>query len=338
MLTHFKPYAIPDQIVIHRKGDVKLGERFRFSRMPSLESLKIHRKRGVKFALIGIPESVGILANHGEAGAECSWEQFVLHFANLQSNRFLEGSSILCLGQVETKDLQKRAMELNPADNQYYTRLRLVCQELDQRVTPVIELLGKAGLVPIVIGGGHNNAFPILKGMFMGLNQSQGISCINLDAHADFRPLEGRHSGNGFSYAFYQGYLQRYYVMGLNENANSEAMLKNMDLEPCVGYAFYRPGQDPDVSKALKFIQEADGPYGVEVDLDALSQMPASAYSVSGFTLDQTRVLIKRVTEELKPVYLHLAEGQIKDQSREAQIIGKTLSILVSDFIMSYPC
>ncbi len=337
MLAHFKPYTAPDQIVKHRKGEVKLGERFRFSDMPGLESLKSHRKRGAKFALIGVPESVGILANHGEAGAEFSWEQFILHFANMQSNRFLDGSNILCLGQVETKDLQQRATALNPADKQYYTKLRSICQELDQRVSPAIELLGRAGLVPIVIGGGHNNAYPILKGMFMGLDWSGGISCINCDAHADFRPLEGRHSGNGFSYAFYKGYLQRYYVMGLNENANSETMLKNMDLELGVGYAFHRPGQDPEVSKAVKFIKEVEGPVGLEVDLDVISFMPASAYSVSGFTLDQTRVFIKRATEALKPVYLHLTEGQIRNQSREAQIIGKTLAILVSDFIKSYP-
>jgi len=337
MLTHFKSYTNLDHIIKHRKGEVKLGERFRFSSKPSLESLKSHKKRGAKFALIGIPESVGILANQGEAGAEYSWEQFILHFANSQSNRLLEGSNILCLGQVETKDLQNRATELNPTDDQYYTKLRSLCQELDQRVTPTIELCGRAGLVPIVIGGGHNNAFPILKGIFMGLDWSQGISCINFDAHADFRPLEGRHSGNGFSYAFYKGYLERYYVMGLNENANSEAMLKNMDLEPGVAYDFHQPGQDPEVSRAVKFIKSAEGPVGLEIDLDVLSFMPASAYSVSGFTLDQARVLIKSATEKIKPVYLHLTEGQIKHQSRETQIIGKTLSILVSDFLKSYP-
>jgi formiminoglutamase len=337
MLAHFKPYASQDQIIKHRKGEVKLGERFKFSNRPDLESLKSHKKRGAKFALIGIPESIGILANQGEAGAECSWEQFILHFANLQSNRFLEGSSILCLGQVETKDLQNRAIELNPADDQYYTKLRSLCQELDQRVTPIIELLARAGLVPIVIGGGHNNAFPILKGMFMGLESTQGISCINCDAHADFRPLEGRHSGNGFSYAFYQGYLHRYFVLGLNENANSEAMLKNMDLEPRVDYDFHQPGLEPEVFRAVKFIQEAEGPVGLEVDLDTMLFMPASAYSASGFTLDQVRVLIKNLTEKVKPVYLHLTEGQIKDQSREAQTIGKTLATLVLDFLKSYP-
>ena len=78
------------------------------------------------------------------------------------------------MGQVKTKDLQKRAFELAPDDHQYYTKLRSLCQELDQRVSPVIELLSKAGIVPIVIGGGHNNAFPILRGMAQGLASESG--------------------------------------------------------------------------------------------------------------------------------------------------------------------
>ncbi len=326
-----------NEVVKHRKGEVKLGERFRLCERPTLENLKRHKKRGAKFALIGIPESIGILANQGEAGAEYAWDQFILQFANLQSNRFFDGSNIICLGQVETKDLQKRAVSLNPRDDRYYTKLKSLCQEVDQRVLPIMELLARSGLIPIVIGGGHNNAFPIIKGMSMGLGSTQGIGCINCDAHADFRPLEGRHSGNGFSYAFYQGYLQRYFVLGLNENANSETMLKNMDMEPRVGYAFYQSEIEPNVSEAVKFIQATNGPVGLEVDLDALSFIPASAYSVKGFTMDQASVLIKSLSKKTNPVYLHLTEGQIKNETREAKIIGKVLSALALDFIKSCP-
>lgn len=57
-----------------------------------------------------------------------------------------------------------------------------------------------AGVVPIVIGGGHNNSYGMLRGSSKGLNSQ--VNAINIDPHADFRELEGRHSGNGFSYAF----------------------------------------------------------------------------------------------------------------------------------------
>jgi formiminoglutamase len=36
---------------------------------------------------------------------------------------------------------------------------------------------------------------------------------INFDAHSDFRILEGRHSGNGFSYAYEEGFLKKYFIL-----------------------------------------------------------------------------------------------------------------------------
>ena len=76
-------------------------------------------------------------------------------------------------------------------------------------------------------------------------------------------------------------------MLGLNEGANSEAMLKNLDLEAGVGYEFYKAGEVPKMLKAVKFL-EGQGPVGLEIDLDVINFMPASAYSVSGFSLDQT--------------------------------------------------
>jgi formiminoglutamase len=35
------------------------------------------------------------------------------------------------------------------------------------------------------------------------------VNAINFDAHSDFRILEGRHSGNGFSYAYEEGFLKK---------------------------------------------------------------------------------------------------------------------------------
>jgi arginase family enzyme len=38
------------------------------------------------------------------------------------------------------------------------------------------------------------------------------VNAINFDAHSDFRILEGRHSGNGFSYAYEEGF-QKYFIL-----------------------------------------------------------------------------------------------------------------------------
>ena len=76
------------------------------------------------------------------------------------------------------------------------------------------------GYIPIVIGGGHNNAYPIIKTISESFNQA--IHVFNLDPHADCRALEGRHSGNSFSYAKEHGFIDQYTVFGLHKNYNSE--------------------------------------------------------------------------------------------------------------------
>jgi formiminoglutamase len=51
--------------------------------------------------------------------------------------------------------------------------------------------------------------------------QKENVNAINFDAHSD-RILEGRHSGNGFSYAYEEGFLKKYFIFGLHENYTSK--------------------------------------------------------------------------------------------------------------------
>ncbi|MGF1948884.1 arginase family protein, partial [Enterococcus gallinarum] len=69
----------------------------------------------------------------------------------------------------------------------------------------------------------HNNAYPCIKGAAKGWHKAgvleiAQINAVNLDAHADYRAMEGRHSGNAFRYAEEDGYLEKYCVIGLHEN------------------------------------------------------------------------------------------------------------------------
>ena len=94
---------------------------------------------------------------------------------------------------------------------------------VDDEVEKLVKIITEHKKIPIIIGGGHNNSYPCIKGAAKGLYKAgiipiAQINAINLDAHADFRPLEGRHSGNGFRYADEDGYLEKYCVIGLHEN------------------------------------------------------------------------------------------------------------------------
>src|SRR5690606_17036746 len=180
---------------LERSGEVKLGQSIAcLSNGDNLDDLPKYVKGGIKYALIGIPESIGIRGNFGRSGAERAWDCFLNSFLNMQSNHFMPGGDIICLGQVYTDELQAEADRMEFGSQDYIVNLRDLCARLDDLVHPVITKVVAAGLIPIIIGGGHNNVYPILKGFNNSSLYKEGVNCINCDAHADFRSLEGRHS------------------------------------------------------------------------------------------------------------------------------------------------
>ena len=77
-------------------------------------------------------------------------------------------------------------------------------KKIDKEVSHVICNIIKQAKIPIIIGGGHNNSYGNIKGL--ALSKGKPVNAINFDAHTDFRIMEGRHSGNGFTYAFEDGF------------------------------------------------------------------------------------------------------------------------------------
>jgi formiminoglutamase len=204
-------------------------------------------------------------------------------------------------------------------------------------VRPIIQSIAHAGLVPVVIGGGHNNAYPILKGLRGSMRYAAGIQTVNCDPHADFRPFEGRHSGNGFSYAYNEGFLKRYFVLGLHENYNSETVMAELDRNPALGYSSFdrEAGVDPHIQKAAAFLAEADLPVGVEVDMDSIIDMPSSAMTPSGFRVEEVRRYVRTMASKFKIAYLHLPEGAPVPGTADETRVGKTLAYLALDFMKS---
>ena len=69
--------------------------------------------------------------------------------------------------------------------------------------------------------------------------------------------------------------------------------------------------------------------------MDAIAYMPSSAFSPSGWTLDQVRnYLIFAAQNSEKLAYLHLPEASPKNELDE-KIVGKALAYLVRDFIIN---
>lgn len=302
------------KLVHVRQGETKLGQRVQTS--DAIKDAKI------QYVVLGICEDIGPQTNGGFPGAKKAYEAFASYFVNVQSNEFLKGDSILMLGNINCLTNYKNKDQ----------GIALI-EELDDFVQQVLNPFILKNYIPIVIGGGHNNAFPLIKTVSMCLGKS--IQVVNLDPHADFRALEGRHSGNPFSYAFDQGWLRHYAVMGLHQSYNSQYMLDKLKTNNFTftfwdDYVSGKSNFDNDLERISHEIQTDF--FGLELDMDAIAYMPASAFTPSGVSVEMARKYVLSMAKTNHVKYLHLPEAAPKNQLEFVQV-GKVLSYLVTDFL-----
>jgi formiminoglutamase len=289
----------------------------------------------IEFVIFGIKEDIGVLANHGQPGARDTWDSVIKPLLNIQSNEHTNASTILILGHLDFTDLYE-TYSLTSSEKSLKTYRKHV-ELIDQNVNQLVCSIVKAGKIPIVIGGGHNNAYGIIKGFALGLKTK--VNAVNFDAHTDLRTLEGRHSGNGFSYAIEEGFLDRYFIFGLHENYISKKILKYISGSKSkikfISFEDLIVRKKTSVKKAsknaLKFISKSN--FGIEIDCDAIENIPSSAQTPSGFSVNQTRQFIHYFGKHKKASYLHICEAAtLKDEQLNEQT-GKLISYLITDFI-----
>ncbi|GGO71602.1 formimidoylglutamase [Bowmanella pacifica] len=318
------------QLTNTRPAETKLGQVV--LSMDGFSDYAQAKAAGCRFAVMGVPEQVGPLANCGKGGAHQGWQAFLPIFLNLQANSFLPGDDILLVGELNCDDLSA-GTELST--------LRAQCEALDQRLVNALKPIFAAGLIPILIGGGHNNAY----GLIRACSECRGepLAVANLDPHSDFRSMEGRHSGNPFRYAYQQGYLSHYTVLGLHEQKNSHDALEALEQ---AGFPWFSIQQlrwrrelsiEQALSRAGDYLQASGQPLGLELDLDAVSELPTSAVTFAGMSLDDALYYVHRLALLPRVQYLHLAEGAPvrHPAGLEAgnRVVGQALSELVSAFI-----
>ncbi|MES2680480.1 MAG: formimidoylglutamase [Bacteroidota bacterium] len=291
-----------------------------------------------KFVLFGIAEDIGVRANYGRAGASTAFRPALESFLNQQSNHFFDPASVLVLGEIFVDDLMKDASELDLKNKQDVKKLRDLVSVVDERVTEVMKQIISAGKIPIVIGGGHNNAYGNIKGASLALDKK--INVINCDPHLDFREPEGRHSGNGFSYAYEQGFLGKYAVCCMHEQYNNQPALNKFKNDPV--HLFYNTYESVFVRSELGFsaaLKQCLGfvgnePCGVEIDLDAITNVPSSAKTSSGISPTQARQYVYQSAVNANTLYLHVAEGApVLSHIKADNKTGKLIAYLVFDFM-----
>ncbi|CAD0005334.1 MULTISPECIES: formimidoylglutamase [Flavobacterium] len=333
------PFTVNDlaKVTNHRSGEIKFGEKM-ITIPKGVDIIDFLKESEAKYVLLGIPEDIGVRANYGRPGAASAWESALKSIANIQHNRFCKGSQIIILGHIDVAQEMRDVENLDFNDIDDRSKLSQLVEKIDKEVSHIIFTVIKAGKTPIIIGGGHNNAYGNIKGS--ALAKGKPINAINFDAHSDFRILEGRHSGNGFSYAYEEGFLKKYFIFGLHENYTSKSVLDIIKkLEDRVRYNTYdsiniREEKDfnNEMIAALEFIKTDS--FGIEIDLDAIPNIASSAMTISGFSIEQLRQFISYFGQHKNAAYLHICEGAPDlDSSPNNHLIGKLIGYLITDFI-----
>ncbi|TDE45028.1 arginase [Flavobacterium rhamnosiphilum] len=335
------PFTIKDlaKITNHRSGEIKFGEKM-ITVPKETDPVDFLKTCEAKYVLFGIPEDIGIRANFGRPGAASAWDSAIKSIANIQHNRFCKGNQLIVLGQLNVSAEMREVEHLDFNDIDDRSKLSQLVEKIDKDVSHIIFNIVKLGKIPIVIGGGHNNSYGNIKGS--ALAKGKPINAINFDAHSDFRILEGRHSGNGFSYAYEEGFLKKYFIFGLHENYTSKSVLDIIKkIEDRVRYNTY---DSLNIRKEKEFNQEMDLAlefvnddfFGIEIDLDSIPNIASSAMTLSGFSVEQLRQFISFFAKNKNAGYLHICEGAPDlGEEKNNHLIGKLIGYLVTDFIKS---
>ncbi|NRR92846.1 formimidoylglutamase [Winogradskyella undariae] len=322
-----------EHLLKKRKEEIKFGEHIQL--LHNLSNIYDDiADLDVDYVIFGVKEDIGVAANYGNPGTYNTWDATLNILLNIQSNEFTSAKRVLVLGHLEYTEQRKALLELDLTKKKQVSKIRSFVETIDKDVTYVVSSIIKAGKIPIIIGGGHNNAYGNIKGAALAYNQR--INVINFDAHSDFRADEGRHSGNGFSYAYAEGFLKHYFIFGLHENYTSDTLIKTLKKVKSIKYNTY---EAIDVRKELNYVSELkiasdhinDRPFGVEIDCDAINNIPSSAMTPSGFDVKKVRQFINYFAKHENAAYLHICEA-IPNENTDTQI-GKLITYFITDFI-----
>ncbi len=345
-MNYFKAYSKHDILALTRlrKFETKIGEAIGFCDRPDIE--EAIKNSGAKYVLFGISEDIGIRANYGNAGAAGMWKAFLPAFLNVQCNDFFDGKEVLLAGWFDFEAVLS-VIEKNAAGEQEKVgALRQAVSVIDNEVEHLVNIITRNNKIPVAVGGGHNNAYPMIKGAAKGLYKAGTIplaqvSAVNLDAHTDYRPSEGRHSGNAFRYADEDGFLDKYFVLGAHENYLTQNIWMDIVNDPFIDMISFEDifvrgkcSFQNAVQSAADFV--AGSHCGIELDADAIGGTLSSAYTPCGILPVHARQYVSIISELTDVAYLHITEAAVKlNDGREDPSVAKLIAYLVTDFVKS---
>jgi formimidoylglutamase len=142
-----------------------------------------------RVAIIGVPQDIGVERNGGRVGAAGAPEQirrwlYRLTPFDIETSRMIPDGLVVDFGNID-------------CDGEL--------EQIHERLSAVVADVCASGLVPIVLGGGHDITYATIT----GAARAHGpLGAINLDAHLDVRPpAPARNSGTPFRMLIDEGSL-----------------------------------------------------------------------------------------------------------------------------------
>ena len=213
--------------------------------------------------IIGFPTDEGVRRNGGRVGAAGGP-------AAIREALFRLTPDPRPTNQKAFADMIRRVVDLG--DLETSGNLDSDQQRLGNALAPWL----KRGVIPIVLGGGHETTF----GHFLGyVGAESSVNILNFDGHPDVRPVlkSGGHSGSPFRQALTHdsGLCASYAVAGLQPHATAPAHRRYLD-ELSVRYIWR---DKLDFESVQNLIVELPSPGLVSMDTDALDQSIAPGVS-----------------------------------------------------------
>ncbi len=323
-----------DTLLKPQKGESKFGEHIQL--ISNLTNIYDDiTNLDVDYVIFGISENIGNYANYTKTSTYKAWEATVKVLLNIQNNGSTNANRVLILGHLEYSEEGKIVNEKSSKKN--IAKARTFIEVIDKDVTYLVSSIVKAGKTPIIIGGGHNNAYGNIKGLALATNDR--VNVINFDAKTGFGAEEGRHCENGFSYTYAEGFLKNYFIFGLHESYISDKLLKTLKKVKSIKYNTY---EALEVRNELDYTSELERslnhisskPFGIEIDCDAIENIPSSGETPTGFSMKQIRQFVNYFAQQNNSSYLHICEA-IPTKKTETKV-GKLITYLITDFIKAH--
>ncbi len=203
----FQFLSLPDESLFYSRGDKN------DPRMGDIVLRDREKFENIDVVLIGVPQDEGVKRNKGRPGASKAPDEIRKYLYrhtpfNFKFKKQITDLKIFDLGNLKTDG------EL---------------EEIHQRLSFVVYEIIKLGILPIIIGGGHDIAFPDYLGFAKNF---ENRAVLNIDTHLDVRESQPRNSGTPFRQILECEYKPNKLIeFGIQSYANSiyhfEYALKN---------------------------------------------------------------------------------------------------------------